>query len=138
MRRIFILAFAFGLIAGLAGAQTIPTVENVANARAQWDHDTINVATFEYFVDGKPRADLPYQEVGPSSIPGKMLFQARLPTDLQAGDHSFQVRACNSKAVCSGFLIVPFMLKADGTITPPATPSGGTVIQVTVSVTVKP
>lgn len=125
------------LCAARADAQTIPTVDNLVNARAQWDHDKTNVATFEYFVDGKPRVDLAYQEVGPSSVPGKMLFQARLPTDLQPGDHSFQVRACSAKATCSGFLIVPFMVKADGTIVPPATPTGGTVIQVTVSVTVK-
>jgi hypothetical protein len=118
-----------------------PEVTNLSTARAVWNHDKLRWNYFDYWIDGQVRPDVAtYQEMGPhATLPGEFVFHGKLPTDLQPGAHTFQVRACFGfgSGPCSNWLVVPFTVKADGTIDVPKTPGGGTVIQVTVGVTIR-
>jgi hypothetical protein len=122
-------------------------VNDLANTRFQWTVpvDAKGIGYFDYWVDLKPvgTTDAAIARVADQTINGvaHAVWQAKLPTTLADGLHEVRVRACitgakNADTDCSAWLAVNFEVKQGTPLPPrPPTPSNGTFVTVTVTVT---
>jgi hypothetical protein len=142
----YLAALVMALVATGAAAQPVQ-VSDLANTRFQWTvpaAEVTSIGYFDYWIDVQPFADAAITRVADQTINGitHAVWQAKLPTTLADGNHEVMVRACrtgatNAETDCSfGWLKVAFEVRKGVPLPPrPPTPSNGTFITVTVTVT---
>lgn len=123
-------------------------VNDLVNTRFQWmvpRADVDRIGYYDYWVDLKPLAvtESGITRIADQTVNGvaHAVYQGKLPATLADGLHEIRVRSCIPGAKvadtdCSFWLAVNFEVKQGAPLPPrPPTPTNGTFVTVTVTVT---